>query len=194
MPNKNRSNSLDRLATALEKKKDRSVPNPKGGNPPEAYRFRPGQSGNPSGVSHQKQRVIDLIGKMQNSKPRRQLCEELGIDPDVLIDEAVMIVLIDRALEGDVSAAREVLAALGISGTTARTNVLVNVEGVDQGAAFEFRKHAHGLTEEQLREVWAFMDALPRQKLAIDASYFPDESYREQPATLQLTDGAKETE
>jgi hypothetical protein len=191
VPKKNHSNPVERLATALEKKKE--PPNPKGGNPPEAYRFRPGQSGNPSGVSRQRQRVAELIERMQNSSPPRQLCEELQIDPSVKWDEAILIVLGNAAMSGDVSAAREVLAALGISGTTARTNVLVNVEG-EQGATFEFRRHAHGLSPEQLLEVWAFMDGLPRQKPVIDASYFPDDSYREQSTTLQLTEGTKEAE
>src|SRR5262245_42102515 len=49
---KSRSKDVERLAGALEKTKaKRNPPNPRGGTPPSQYRFKPGQSGNPAGLS-----------------------------------------------------------------------------------------------------------------------------------------------
>jgi hypothetical protein len=53
------------------------------------------------------------------------------------------------------------------------------------GVTFDFLKHSHGLSESQLSEVFAFMDSLPRAKPVIDASYFPDASYQDEPKQLQ---------
>jgi hypothetical protein len=191
---KNRSKDVERLATALEKTANkRNPPNPKGGNPPERYRFKPGQSGNPAGLSQRAIYARTLTDRMMRSCPPPDLCEELGIDTQVTWGEAILIVLGRAALSGDVSAAREVLAALGVSGAVARTNVLVNLEQPEQrGATFEFLRHAHGLSEEQMAEVWQFMDSLPRLKSTIDASYFPDESYQETSQAKQLTEGIQE--
>lgn len=181
---KNRSETVERLATALEKKMQRKPPNPRGGTPPEQYRFKPGQSGNPVGRSEQRAIYAHaLTDRMMRSAPPRELCEEIGIDPRVTWGEAIMIVLGRAALAGDVSAAREVLAALGVSGTSARTNVLVNVERPEQrGLNFELLRHAHGISEADMREkVLPFLDALPKEKPFIDASYFPDAEYCELP-------------
>lgn len=51
---------------------------------------------------------------------------------------------------------------------TANTAVQVNV-----GESTEFLRHSHGLTEEQLTQVFAYMDSLPRAPLVIDASFDP---------------------
>src|SRR5690349_16965765 len=111
---KHRSKDVELLAAALEKKKvKRPSPNPKGGNPPEQYRFKPGQSGNLGGRG----RAVyarALTDRMMRSCPPRELCEELGIDATVTWGEAILIVLGRAALSGDVSAARECLAALGL--------------------------------------------------------------------------------
>ena len=92
-----------------------------------------------------------------------------------------MIVLGRAALSGDVSAARECLAALGVNGTAARTNVLVNVESHEpRGLNFELLRHAHGIAESVMRDkVFPLLDSLQKEKPVIDSSYFPDESYCE---------------
>lgn len=134
---------------------------------------------------------------MSHSSPPARLCVELDIDARVTWGEAILIVLGQAAMSGDVSAAREVLAALGISGTASRTNVLVNLESSEQrNSTFEFLKHSHGLSEEQLLAVWEFMDSLPRQKTTIDASFFPDASYCEgiEHGGGLLTEGTQEEE
>jgi hypothetical protein len=178
VPKKKPSSNVERLASALEKKERKLITNPKGG--PEAYRFKPGSSGNPAGRPPQAASIVrQITERMARSSPPRELCEELGIDPCVTWGEAVLIVLGQAAMSGDVSAAREVLAALGMSGTSARTNVLVNVEGAEQrGLNFELLRHSHGLSEEDMRgKVFPFLDSLNRQKPVIDSSYFPDAEY-----------------
>lgn len=185
MAKKNRSKNVELLAAALEKTKTKTkriVPNPKGGTPPQQYRFKPGQSGNPEGGRGERAIYAQaLTDRMMRSCPPRELCTELEIDPCVTWGEAILIVLGQAAMSGDVSAAREVLAALGIGGTSARTNVLVNVDQTAQrGIFYEFTQHSHGLSETDLREkVFPFMDSLPRQKPTVDASYFPDAEYCE---------------
>lgn len=181
MAKKNRSETVERLATALEKTSTKRVPNPKGGTPPEQYRFKPGQSGNPSGRSERAIYAQALTDRMMRSCPPRDLCDELGIDAKVTWGEAILIVLGRAALSGDVSAARECLAALGISGTSARTSVLVNLEQPEQrGLNFELLHHAHGISETDMREkVFPFLDSFNKQKPVIDSSYFPDSEYCE---------------
>lgn len=195
MPKKKPSKNVERLATALETKERRPITNPKGG--PEAYRFKPGTSGNPAGRPPQAVSIVrQITERMARSSPPRELCEELGIDARVTWGEAILIVLGQAAMSGDVSAAREVLAALGISGTSARTNVLVNVESAEQrGIRFELLRHAHGVSETDMRgKVFPFLDSLQKQKPVIDSSYFPDEEYCAGEAVAMLAEGTREEE
>jgi hypothetical protein len=204
MSKKTRSKNRELLETLIEKAMTKPTPpkptppNPRGGTPPIAYRFKPGQSGNPSGFSGDArarafyaQRLTD---RMMRSSPPAQLCRDLDIEPSATWGEAILIVLGRTALDGDVSAAREVLATLGFSGTAARNNVLVNVEGVEQsGVTFDFLRHAHGISQANMETVWTFMDSLPKEAPVVDASYFPDESYQDSAAqALQLTEGSNE--
>lgn len=176
------------------KKEPKPAPNPKGGNPPVASRFVKGQSGNPSG------RPPDSIAyfrklqeRMMLGQPPRELCEELEIDPELTWGEAIAEAIFRAAMRGDVAAAREAMAVLAGAAGSARSNVNVLVQQAGETTlSYEFLRHAHGLSPEQLATVWAFMDALPRRKPEIDASYFPDDSYREQPK--QLTEGIRQEE
>jgi hypothetical protein len=197
MAKKNRSEAVKRLATALENTKTkRIIPNPKGGTPPERYRFKPGQSGNPGGRSDRAIYARALTDRMMLSCPPRELCEDLDIDAKVTWGEAILIVLGRAAMSGDVSAARECLAALGVGGTSARTNVLVNLEQPEQrGLNFELLRHAHGISETDMREkVFPFLDALNKQKPVIDSSYFPDSEYCDGEAEPMLTEDTRQEE
>jgi len=190
---------LKRLAKALKPltektKKRRGNPSPVRRDPPKAYRFQPGVSGNPGG--RPRDYAIQITARLMQSSPPKKLCVELGIDPAVTWGEAIMITLSKAAVSGDVSAAREVLAALGFRGTAAR-NLMVNVGdqhgGEESGLVFDFLRHAHGLSEADMAKVFAYMDGLPREKPAIDGSFYPDESYREGATGEKLlTEGEEE--
>ena len=165
---------LAKLAKALPlKKQNGGNPKPLVQPPPEQYRFKPGQSGNPSGRPHDHAR--EAINRLAHTSPPKALCKQIGIDARVTWIEAVVFALGKAAVSGDVAAAREVLANLGLRGTAASSLLALNVE--PSGTSFEFLKHSHGLSEEQLNELWAYMDALPRDgPPVIDASYFPLEN------------------
>jgi hypothetical protein len=63
---------------------------------------------------------------------------------------------------------------LGMDAPTKSVSASINANAGTPSEAFEFLRHAHGLSEEQLAETYAFMDELPRKPLVIDASYFPE--------------------
>jgi predicted DNA-binding transcriptional regulator YafY len=62
----------------------------------------------------------------------------------------------------------------GLDAPTKSVSATVTANAGGPPEAFEFLRHAHGLSEEQLAEVYVFMDQLPRKPLVIDASYFPE--------------------
>jgi len=68
---------------------------------------------------------------------------------------------------------QEISALLGLN-SPAKSITAHITDGT--GLTFEFLKHAHGIGEDDMKKVFAFMDALPRQRPVIDASYFPDRS------------------
>jgi len=190
MTKKKSTEPVEQLAKAIEQKKSSQKNVFRGGNPPEGYRFAPGQSGNPQGRPSHSIYAQVLSDRMMRSCPPRKLCEAMGIDPSVTLGEAIMISLSNAAIKGDVSAAREVMAALGFHGTSAKNNVLVNVESPEQrGLTFEFLRHSHGIAEADMTRVFEFMDSLPREKPVVDASYLPGDEYRAGEPAKQLTEG-----
>jgi hypothetical protein len=139
------------------------------------YRFQPGQSGNLAGRGASIAYVHELSAKVMRSCPPKELCLEIGVDPSSTWGEAIMFSLSRAAATGDVQAAREVLAALGFSGTTAKNLMAVQVNPAETGLAHELLRHAHGLDDSQLATVYQFMDQLPKATVVVDASYFPPE-------------------
>jgi len=160
-------------------KKKKKSPTPQGGNVENLrpYQFKPGQSGNPGG--NPKNYAIELAGRLSRSSPPEHLCKQLNLVPTVTWGEAILIVLSRTALDGDVAASREILAALGFHGTAAHNLLAVSVDNNPGGVTFEFLQHSHGLTEDQFAELWAFMDAMPREELTLDAASLPGDEYRE---------------
>jgi hypothetical protein len=148
---------------------------PKPKNDLTPYRFQPGTIANPTGENgHGRGYAIELSRKIMRSHPPKALCEEIAVDPSVTWGEAIMFALSSAAARGDVSAAREVLAALGFSGTASKNLFAIqNNAGEMTGVAGDFLKHSHGLSDAQITEVFAFMDSLPRAAIQIDATYFP---------------------
>jgi hypothetical protein len=138
------------------------------------YRFKKGQVANPLGGAARQKYVSELTGRMMRSSPPKELCAQIGVDPSVTWAEAILFSLSKAAAQGDVAAAREVLAALGFSGTQSK-NILAVQNNVDAGSATEFLRRSHGLSEDSLQTVYKFMDSLPREAPVVDASYFPDE-------------------
>jgi hypothetical protein len=138
------------------------------------YRFRPGQIANPLGAGARQQFVSELTSRMMRSSPPKELCAQIGVDPSVTWAEAILFSLSKAAAQGDVAASREVLAALGFSGTQSK-NILAVQNNVEAGSATEFLRRSHGLSDESLQKVYGFMDSLPREVPTIDASYFPEE-------------------
>ena len=193
---KNRS-EMAGLSTALKAKEPKRSGG-RGGTPPPEHQYKSGAEwrGNRNGRPPD---AITYFRKLQErmmlGKPPADLAEELGIDPELDWGEAIAEAIFRSAARGDIAAAREAMAVLAGSAGSSRSqvNVLVNNSG-ETSISYEFLKHAHGLSPEQLVEVWAFMDALPRQQITIDSSYFPDDSYRELPEPRQLTEGNKENE
>jgi hypothetical protein len=64
---------------------------------------------------------------------------------------------------------------LGLDAPTKSVSATVSANAGGPAEAFEFLRHSHGLSEEQLAEVYAFMDQLPRKPLVIDASSFTED-------------------
>jgi hypothetical protein len=116
----------------------------------------------------------ELHVDVPEASPPKELCAQIGVDPSVTWAEAILFSLSKAAAQGDVAAAREVLAALGFSGTQSK-NILAVQNNVDAGSATEFLRRSHGLSEDSLQAVYKFMDSLPREAPVVDASYFPDE-------------------
>lgn len=155
-------------------------PKPKNTEALAPYRFTPGTIANPTGTNGRGY-AIELSRKIMQSHPPKALCAEIGVDPTVTWGEAIMFALSSAAVRGDVAAAREVLAALGFSGTAAKNLFAIqNNAGEMTGVTVEFLKHSHGLSDTQIEEVFAFMDALPRAPIVVDASYFPPTEEEEQ--------------
>jgi hypothetical protein len=139
------------------------------------YRFQSGQVANPHGYNHRAV-ILDLTHRMLKSSPPKELCLQIGVDPAVTWAEAIMFSLSKAAAQGDVAAAREVLAAMGFSGTQAKNILAVQNNIENTSAATEFLRRSHGLSEDSLQAVYKFMDSLPRETPVVDASYFPDEA------------------
>ena len=139
------------------------------------YRFTEGNEAWKGGA---RQEPIDYIRsltrRMRESSPPKEMCAEIGIDPSVTWGEAIFFALGTQGVLGDVMSAREFLAALGFSGTAAKNLVAIQQNaGEMTGVTVDFLKHSHGLTDSQLGEVFAFMDAMPREAIVVDASYLP---------------------
>lgn len=179
---------IKKLAQALQATKPLK---PRGKPTPQAiapYRFKPGQSGNPSGRPRDHAR--EAMNRLAHTSPPRALCQQVGIAPGCTWVEAIVFALGKAAANGDVSAAREVLANLGLRGTAASNLLAVNVDGSpdQRSVTFEFLQHSHGLGEADLQKVFAFMDKLPRERPVVDASYYPTDE------TQLLEDGNGEKE
>jgi hypothetical protein len=61
---------------------------------------------------------------------------------------------------------------LGLDAPTKSVSASISANAGGPSEAFEFLRHAHGLSEEQLAEVYSFMDQLPRKPLTLDARFF----------------------
>jgi len=79
------------------------------GRPPRAYRFRPGQSGNPRGRPSQKRKIERLLARALDQKTSTT---EDGRVRSVSKLEAAMIQLADRAASGDPRALNSVLSMI----------------------------------------------------------------------------------
>src|SRR6266446_302958 len=100
------------------------------------YQFKSGESGNLAGRGTASLTYVrELSAKVMRSSPPKELCEEIGVDPSSTWGEAIMFSLSRAAATGDVQAAREVLAALGFSGTTAKNLMAVQVNPEQTGLA-----------------------------------------------------------
>jgi len=150
-----KTTDVKKLALAIRPAlvKRRGNPSPVRQEPPAQYRFTPGVSGNPSG--RPREYAMEISGRMMRSSPPKALCEEIGVDSKVSWGEAIMYALSSAAARGDVSAAREVLAALGFSGTSAKNLMAVSVEG---GAR---------LTPEYIEIAKAMADVLPEYRVKV---------------------------
>lgn len=73
-----------------------------------------------------------------------------------------------RAIRADIA------RLLGLNAPERSVSVNVDTNN-NPGLTVEFLRHAHGLSEEDMQRVFAFMDALPKQKPVVDDSYFPEE-------------------
>jgi hypothetical protein len=157
---------IEKLTDALKKvkpKHNRGNPNPI--PPPERYWFKPGQCANPSGRPKEQPRdhARQAMNRLAHSSPPKNLCEQIGIEPNCTWIEAIVFSLGKAAASGDVSAAREVLANLGLRGTAANSILAVNVETPESMGLFAtFCKHMAGVPEAEYPKIWAFMQTLAR--------------------------------
>ncbi len=178
--------ALTKLAKAVEplsKKQNRGNSKPPQNPPPEAYRFKPGQSGNPSG--RPKDHARETLNRLAHTSPPKKLCEQIGIEPNCTWVEAIVFSLAKAAASGDVSAAREVLANLGLRGSVAASLVAINTEDPERMGLFAtFCKHIAGIPIEDYPRIWTFMESLV--KPALDGDCLPPPL----PAKKQL-DGGK---
>lgn len=158
----------------IAKKKPKSNVQPASIEATTPYRFKPGVCPNPlgRGATDPLGYMRELSARMMHASPPKALCDQLELDAEVTWGEAIFITLAKQGAFGDVASAREFLAALGFSGTSAK-NLLAVQNNVGDGVNVEFLKHSHGLSESQLDDVFAFMDSLPRAPIEIDASYLP---------------------
>ncbi len=154
---------LGQLAEALKTvklKNNRGNPSPV--PPPEQYRFKPGNSGNPEGRhKHPRDHARLVMDRLATSSPPKSLCQQIGIAPDCTWVEAIVFSLGKAAASGDVSAAREVLANLGLRGSVASSLLTVNVEEPERMGLFAtFCRNLAGVPEDEYPRIWAFMQTL----------------------------------
>jgi hypothetical protein len=140
----------------------------------------------------QAQKIINAEGH----KASRAL---VGFDLQALAKEAPIKVARAREEAGEqLRGLRQIIANAEELGLKDQVNLLLDVHdryarllGLDapsksvqavvspDGAAFEFLRHSHGLSDDQLTKVYTYMDTLEREKPVIDASYFPPEEPNE---------------
>ncbi len=185
MAKKNHSDGVQRLAEVLEKKEQPTPPNPKGGNPPEQYRFRPGApSANPKGRPPRSVMIQALTDKIMHSRPPAELLQRLGIAPEVTWAEALLLVLCRAGLEGDVQASREVLCVLGFRGTGAQVAVQVNADNPSTLTGYrKFVELTRWVPEAAFEQIWALCRELsqPPSAETTEALLPPDEEMEEEP-------------
>lgn len=141
------------------------------------YRFKPGVCPNPlgRGAADPLGYIRELSARMMHASPPKAICDQLGLDTEVTWGEAIFITLAKQGAFGDVASAREFLAALGFSGTAAKSLIAIqqNTDGGLNPTVVEFLRASHGLSDAQLAAVFESMKALPREALVVDASYLP---------------------
>ncbi len=99
--------------------------------------------------------------------------------------------LIEGTIPADVANAitrirSEVAKLLGLNAPERR--ITAHVDASTTQVQYRFLEHSHGLSAEQIEEVFRFMDALPRRTVSI-ADCYPGQSGKPVP---QLTEGDKE--
>jgi hypothetical protein len=162
----NKRKDLVQLAAALKDvppKKKQNRGNTQPHRPPAPYLFKPGQSGNPNGRPKQRpsEHARQAVNQLAYTSPPKELCEQIGVDPKSTWVEAIVFSLGKAAANGDVSAARELLANLGMRGTVASSLVTVNVEDPESMGLFAvFCRHMAGIAEADYPRIWTFMQTL----------------------------------
>src|SRR5215470_12600815 len=99
MSKRNEVKALTKAVRNVKLKKVRKLGS--GGNPPEAYRFKPGQSGNPAGRTAKAELLQRTVDAFSDTAPPDTLCAQVGIAPGSTWVETILFALGKAAAQGD---------------------------------------------------------------------------------------------
>jgi len=168
------------LADAVQGKLAKPKLKPRGKPTPDVlapYHFKPGQSGNPSGRPRDHAR--EAMDRLAHTSPPKALCEQIGIEPGCTWVEAIVYSLGKAAVNGDVAAAREVLANLGLRGALGGANVQVNIETdpAKMGQYQRFIAETRWMAAEDFEQIWALCRQLNRPPTAHQLTEWTEEPH-----------------